>query len=223
MNFELTDNFWNIFNILLLIASLRRRHLFLLYSIYIFCNGFSFFDRDFLYVQGFFRFRDIIFISLMIITLIYAKPESFKILNDSLIKKSILVIVIFNFILAIYTYYRWDYTVNELIAVAREYPLYLIIISTIFLIKDEKKLLKVVTISQYFIVLFSILFIIQSIVGLKIEIFPFPYKFIEENILEIYSYKVFRLRAWGKFVPSYFIPLFFLFMCLLKIKVICFS
>jgi hypothetical protein len=117
--------------------------------------------------------------------------------------------VIFNFILAINTYYRWDYTVNELVAVAREYPLYLIVFTTIVLIKSEQNFEKVLKISQYFIVIFSMLFVVQSIVGSRIEIFPFPYKFVEERVLEIYSETVFRLRAWGKFIPAYFIPLFF--------------
>lgn len=204
-----SENIWIIFNLLLLIVSLKRKYLFLLFTIYICCNGFSFFDRDFFYIQGFFRFRDILFITLMLITIFSVKPEQAKILNNSFIKKGILLIVILNFILAIYTYYRWEYSFNELIAVAREYPLYLIAFSTIILIKDEKTLLKVLKVSQYFIILFSILFIIQVIVGSSIEIFPFPYKFIEERILEVYSETVFRLRAWGKFVPAYFMPLFF--------------
>jgi len=196
MKFELNDNFWIIFNLFLFIVAIRKKHLFLLYAIYIFCNGFSFFDREFLYVQGFFRFRDIIFIALMIITALSAKPERMKILKASLLKKGILLIVIFNIALAIYTYYRWDYTVGELIAVARDYPLYMVAFSTVILIKDEKSF-------------FSILFIVQTIVGNTIEIFPFPYRFIRERVVETYSEKVFRLRAWGKFVPAYFIALFF--------------
>ena len=205
----LPHNFWLILNLLSLLASLRRKYLFLLFAIYICCNGFSFFDRDFFYIEGFFRFRDIIFLGLMGFTIFSVKPEQVKILNSSFIKKSIILIVIFNFILAVYTYYRWDYTVNELISVAREYPLYLIAFSTIILIKDEKILTRVLKICQYFIVMYAILFIIQSIIGSRLEIFPFPYRFIEERVLEIYTEKVFRLRAWGKFIPAYFIPLFF--------------
>lgn len=214
----LSDNFWIIFNLMLFVFSLKRKYLFLLYSIYIFCNGFSFFDRDFFYVQGFFRFRDIIFIALLIITIFSITPEHVRIFKSSFIKKCILLIVILNFILAVYTYYRWNYTVNELIAVAREYPLYLIVFSTIVLIKDEQELDKVLKISQYFVVLFSILFIIQVIVGSRVEIFPFPYKFIEERILEIYNEKAVRLRAWGKFIPAYFMPLFFSLYVFIKEK-----
>ena len=205
----LSHNFWLIFNLLLLLACLRKKYFFLLFTIYICCNGFSFFDRDFFYVEGFFRFRDIAFLGLMIITIFSLKPEQVKILNSSFIKRSIILIVVFNFILAVYTYYRWDYTVNELIAVSREYPLYLIAFSTIILIKDGKILARILKISQYFIVTFAVLFIIQVIIGSRFEIFPFPYRFIEERVLELYTEKVFRLRAWGKFIPSYFIPLFF--------------
>jgi len=205
----LSSNFWIIFNLGLLALSLRKKHLFLLFTIYILCNGFSFFDRNFFYIKDFFRFRDLIFIAVIVITFLSSRPKHFNILKNSVIKRCIVLIVIFNFILAIHTYFKWDYTLNELIAVARNYPMYIIVISTIMLIKNEKKLLLVLKISQYFVIIYSILYIIQTIIGSKLQIFPYPYKFIEERILEIYSEKAFRLRAWGKFVPSYFIPLFF--------------
>jgi len=204
------DNLWMTLNFLLLVLLIRRKYLFLLFTIYVLCNGFSFFDRDFFYIQGFFRFRDIIFLVLIIITIFTSNPDHNKILKSSFIKKIILLLIICNFALAIYTYYRWDYTINELIAVSRDYPLYLIIISTIILIKNEKDLVAVIKISQYFIILFSIIFIIQVLIGQKIQLFPYPYKFAEEQILEqMYFEKVIRLRAWGKLVPSYFIYFFF--------------
>lgn len=182
----------------------------MLLAIYFLCNGFSFWNQDFLYIKGFFRFRDIIFIVLLVMTLLTIRPQHTHLLNRSLIKYFIAVLVILSLINSLYTFWRWDYTLNELIAVARLYPLYLVFFATILLIRNEVQLKEVIIIAQYFIIIFSILFITQSLVGNKFSLFPYPYRFEAESVLSgVSRLTAFRLRAWGKFVPAYFMPFFF--------------
>lgn len=143
-------------------------------SFLVIINCFSLINADFLRMPNFFKIRDIFFVSIFLPLLggIYKKDEKLKIVFSSPVAIGIYIILFLACIQIFITKLRFGgESFNSIIKTGRVYFYYALFFPAFYILTDSIRLKRFVILSVGSVILFSLLYILQFLVGSQYTIF----------------------------------------------------
>lgn len=147
-------------------------------------NCFSLINADFLRMPNFFKIRDIFFVSTFLPLLygIYKKDEKLKFVFSSPIAIGIYVILFFALVQILITKLRFSSeSFNSIIKTGRVYFYYALFFPSLYILTDKVRIKRFVILSVGSVIIFSLLYILQFLVGSQYTIFLWA-AVVEQNL-----------------------------------------
>ncbi len=153
-------------------------------SFLIIINCFSLINADFLRLPNLFKIRDLFFLSTFLPLLygIYQKDERIKGVFSNPIAKGIYVILFLTFVQICITKIRFgSESFNSIIKTGRVYLYYTLFFPALYILCDKVRLKRFIILSVSSVILFSLLYILQFLIGSSYTIFLWA-AVVEQNL-----------------------------------------